>query len=179
MHDRQALAAHLRESAGSFGRSITGIPSAQFHFKPGPDRWSIAETAEHVIVSETGSTRLIKGKLLREPASPETLAATADGWDRIDLRLAPAAGPRPAPEFVLPTGRWGGADEMLAIFTESRNGLVEFLETTAHDLTRHAALHPALGMLDGLQWIYFIHRHCLRHLAQIEAIRQDPGFPPG
>ncbi len=177
MLNRQELVALLRQSGATFSESFQALDPARFAFKPAPNRWSIAENVEHVIVSETGSTRLLRGKLLREPATESDLAATADGWSRVSDRLSSRGGAFEAPDFVVPTGRWTTTAEMLAVFEPSRAALIEFIETTDQDLSRHAALHPRLGMLDGWQWAYFIALHGLRHVAQIEAVKQDPGFP--
>ncbi|MDX2060668.1 MAG: DinB family protein [Gemmatimonadales bacterium] len=177
MLNRHELASLLRSSGKTFSDSFRDLDQTRFGFKPGPGRWSIAENVEHVIVSETGSVRLIRGKLLREPTPPEDLAAAADGWARVEARLSPGSGAVEAPDFVRPTGRWQTPAEMLEAFESSRAGLIEFIETTEHDLTRHAALHPRLGMLDGWQWAYFIALHGLRHAAQIDAVKRDPGYP--
>ena len=177
MIDRQQLVALLRDSAASFLDSFRGTTPEQFHFKPAPDKWSIAETAEHVIVAETGSGRLIRGKLTRELAAPEMLTATQGAEARIDSRLQKRDRIFPAPEFVLPTGRWQTAREMVAIFEESRNATIDFLLATELNLADYAAAHPALGPLNGFQWAYFLVRHAERHVDQIEAVKRAPGFP--
>lgn len=177
MNDRQLLVAQLRDSAASFLDSFRGTTPDQFHFKPAADRWSIAETAEHVIVAETGSGKLLRGKLVREPAAPEVLAATEGADVRIDARLRQRDRVFPAPEFVLPTGRWQTAREMVAIFEESRNATIDFLLATELDLAQYAAPHPAFGPLNGYQWAYFMVRHAERHVDQIEAVKRVPGFP--
>jgi hypothetical protein len=177
MIDRQQLVAMLRDSAVLFLDSFRGTTAEQFHFKPAADRWSIAETAEHVIVAETGSGKLLRGKLLREVATPEQLTATEGAEARIDTRLRQRDRVFPAPDFVLPTGRWQTPREMVAVFEDSRNASIDFLLATVLDLTKYAALHPALGPLNGYQWAYFMVRHAERHVDQIEAVKSLPGYP--
>ncbi len=177
MIDRQQLIALLRDSAASFVDSFRATSPEQFHYKPAADKWSIAETAEHVVVAETGSGRLIRGKLTREPASAEALAATQGAEARIDSRLQKRDRAFPAPEFVLPTGRWQTAREMVAIFEESRTATIDFLLATELDLAGYAAPHPALGPLNGYQWAYFLVRHSERHVEQIEEIKRAAGYP--
>jgi DinB superfamily len=177
MIDRERLVALLRDSAAAFLDSFRGTTPGQFHFKPAPDRWSIAETAEHVTVVETGSGKLIRGKLIRERASEEQLAATEGGEGRVDARLQTRDKIFPAPDFVLPTGRWQTPREMVAVFEEGRNATIDFLLATDVDLTRYAAPHPALGTLNGYQWAYFLVRHTERHLEQVNGVRRAPGFP--
>lgn len=177
MPDRASLIALLRDSAGVFTGSFGGLSQPQFHFRPEPDRWSIAETAEHVIVAEAGSARLMRGRMIRNPTPPEVLAATAGADDRIERRLVVRDRRYPAPDFVLPEGRWSTPAAMEAAFTESRAAVVEFLETTSLDLSAFAAPHPALGPLTGLQWAHFLVRHCLRHVEQIEEVKATAGYP--
>lgn len=177
MPDRDRLVALLRESATRFVDSFRATSEPQFHFKPEPGRWSIAETAEHVIVSETGSAKLIRGKLIREPSPPELLAATVDGDARVDARLTQRGKAFAAPEFVLPTGRWSTPREMVDVFEESRNATIDFILTTEVDLTAFAAPHPALGPLNGHQWAYFLVRHAERHVDQIESVKRHPSYP--
>jgi hypothetical protein len=177
MTDRQQLITLLRDSATSFLDSFRGTTANQFRFKPAPDRWSIAETAEHVTVAETGSGKLLRGKLTRELAPLELLAATEGAAARIDARLQTRNQILPAPEFVLPTGRWQTPREVVAIFEESRNATIDFLLSTDLDLDRYAAPHPALGPLTGYQWAYFMVRHAERHVDQIEEIKRAAGYP--
>jgi DinB family protein len=175
--DKARLITMLRDSGLKFVGSFRGLSEAQFHFKPEPDRWSIAETAEHVIVAETGSGKLLAGKLTREPTPPELLAGTADAEMRIESRLTTRDRLFPAPEFVLPKGRWKTPEEMAAVFYQSRSATIELFETSPIDFSQYAFPHVALGPLNGLQWAYFMVLHALRHIEQIEANKRAAGYP--
>ena len=177
MPDRDALIPMLRESARAFVDSFAGLSQPQLSFPPAPDRWSISETAEHVILAEVGSSKLMRGRMIRESTPPDVLAATAGGDARIDARLKVRAGVLRAPDFVMPKGRWATTGEMVEAFDESRQATIEFLTTTPLDLATYAAPHPALGPLTGLQWAYFLVRHCLRHVEQIEEVKASAGYP--
>lgn len=177
MPDRAALLSQLRSSADEFLSSFAGLTALQLRFRPAPDRWSIDETVEHVTLAEVGSGKLIRGRLVREPASPELLAQARDGEERIERTLRVRDRVIAAPDIVKPAGTWPDAVQAGAAFLESRNATIAFLATTELDLTRHAAAHPILGPLDGLQWAHFLIRHCLRHREQITEITRAPGFP--
>lgn len=177
MPDRDALLALLRESAPVFTGSFRTLTPGQFHFRPAPGRWTIAETAEHVIVSEVGSVRLMRGRMLREPAPAEVLAATAGADERIERRLGQRDRAFAAPDIVLPTGRWSTPDEMVGVFEDARAAAMELVARTDLDLASHAAPHPVLGPLTGLQWAHFLVRHCLRHVEQIEETKAAEGYP--
>lgn len=177
MTDRSELIALLQSSADLFADSFRTLGAAQFNFRPDPAKWSIALTAEHVIWAETGAAKLLKGRLVKELAPAEVLAATVGREELIDERLAPRGTPFSAPDIVVPTGRWTTPDEMLGVFRESRAATIEFLSTTELDLSKYAAPHPAFGPLTGWQWVRFMVRHCIRHVDQIEGIKQHPDYP--
>lgn len=177
MPDRDTLLVMLRNSAAVFTASFRDLPSSRFHFPPANGKWTIAQTAEHVVLAEVGSGKLLRGRLSREPAPPDVLAATEGADARIDARLRVRDRVHPAPDFVMPTGRWQDPGEMAQAFAEGRQATIDFLQSTPLDLTRHAAPHPALGPLTGLQWAYFLVRHCLRHVDQIEEVKASPGYP--
>jgi len=177
MPDRETLLPMLRASQAAFTASFAGLPPEAFHFRPADGGWSIAETAEHVALVEVGSGKLMRGRMVRQPTPPELLEAARDGDERVDARLLVRNNPFEAPDFVRPTGQWQTPDEIIAVFSESRGGTIDFLETTELDLGRYAAPHPVLGPLTGLQWAYFLVRHTARHVEQIEEVKQDARYP--
>lgn len=179
MLERDALATMLADSADTFTASFRELSPRQLAFRPGANRWTIAETAEHVILAEVGSGKLLRGRMTREVAAPDLLAATEGGEGRVDHRLLKREVPFAAPDMVMPTGRWPTAPELVGVFEESRTATIHFLRSTSLDLTRYAAPHPSLGTLNGLQWAYFLVRHCLRHVEQIDETRRMPDFPSG
>ena len=50
--DRDKGIAELEGSRQAFLDATKGLTPAQWNFKAGPDRWSIAECAEHIALSE-------------------------------------------------------------------------------------------------------------------------------
>src|SRR5690348_3431465 len=69
-HDRDYAMSQLHASRKFFLDSVAGLSPEQWNFKAGPDRWSIAECAEHIAISED----LISGRIqqsLKTPPTPE------------------------------------------------------------------------------------------------------------
>ena len=66
--DRDMAVRHLAETRQKFLASIAGLSQEQWAFKPGPDRWSIAEVAEHIAISESTILELITEKIMKAPA---------------------------------------------------------------------------------------------------------------
>src|SRR5262245_52360954 len=69
--ERKAAVAYLEDTRKKFLDSLQGLSEAQWKFKPGPDRWSVAEVAEHIAISEETILGLITGQILKSPAMPE------------------------------------------------------------------------------------------------------------
>src|SRR5947209_13057300 len=56
----------LQDSQKEFLDAVEGLSDAQWTFKAGPDRWSVGETAEHIMLSEG----LLFGQVRQALASP-------------------------------------------------------------------------------------------------------------
>ena len=65
-----------------------------------------------------------------------------------------------------PTNR----EETIASFTTARERTIAFARTTNADLRLHFQRHPALGMIDGYQWLLFAAAHSERHTLQAREI---------
>ena len=74
----------------------------------------------------------------------------------------------PAPERLIPTGRCEQQCSATEAFREKRNIIIRFVQTTEFPLRDRVATHPALGDIDGCQWIVFLAAHCERHIRQLE-----------
>ena len=44
----------LEQSRAEFLAAVDGVTAAQWKWKPAPDRWSVGEVAEHVVLAEAG-----------------------------------------------------------------------------------------------------------------------------
>jgi uncharacterized damage-inducible protein DinB len=157
--------------------AIAGLSKAQWNFKPGPDRWSVAECAEHIAVTEDFNFELVTKKILQSPAAPEK-QVEVQGKDEFVLRtMADRSSKRVASEALQPAGRWRDAESLAAHFKQSRDRLIAYVETTQDDLRSHFLAHRAVGLLDGYQWILLMAGHTERHVLQIEEVKAQAGFP--
>ena len=73
-HDRDFAIDQLQASRKDFLNAVDGLTPEQLNFKAAPDRWSIAECAEHITISEDFIGGMIKGQFLKGPATPEKRA---------------------------------------------------------------------------------------------------------
>ena len=158
-----------------------GLSLAQWNFKPAPDRWSIAEIVEHIVVTQELVLGPLRDQLAKAPPPP---ARENKQVDAIIINQFPDRTIKvKAPEVVQPAGRWSpevAMERLIANYTR----LAEYLETTP-DLRQHAIDAPPLKIItngeyekmDGYQWILAAAAHAERHTKQILEVKADPDFP--
>jgi hypothetical protein len=174
--EREFVVGELRASEARLVEGVRGVTAAQARFRTGPERWSIAEVLEHLVVWEDFMLSAVQGAL-EGPTEPEKRAAVA-GKDALVLGLAASRDkPLQSREAARPTGRWSDVGEMLEEFRARRARTLEFAESTQADLRSHFFAHVAFGDLDCYQWLVAMGQHTLRHVAQIEEIRRDAAWP--
>src|SRR5450631_4018002 len=175
--EREAALKSLQATHDAFLKSISGLSEKQWKFKPAPDRWSVAEVSEHIALSETMIFGFLQGKIMAGPATPEKRAEVKVTDEQILQKVPDRSHKAQAPEFLKPTGKWANRDEVTKAFEDARKATMEYVKTTQDDLRDHFGPHPALGPLDGYQWILLISAHSERHTKQIEEVKADPNFP--
>jgi hypothetical protein len=175
--ERTAALQQFQTTHDNFLKSIAGLSQKQWTFKLAPDRWSVAEVAEHIAVSESTLLGLVQQRIMQSPATPEK-REQVKGKDQMILeRLPDRSHKAQAPEFLRPTGRWATEADLTKAFEDSRKATMDYVRTTNDDLRDHFFDHPVFGTLDGYQWLLLISAHSARHTAQIEEVKADPNFP--
>lgn len=176
-HDRDFAMSHMHGTRKLFLDSVAGLTAEQWNFKPAPDRWSIAECAEHIAVSEDFISGMVRDKVMKSPADPAK-RAEVKGKDEAVVKMVPDRSQKfKAPDAIAPKKRFATPEEAVAHFRESRDRNIEYVNTTQDDLRDHFAPHPAMGMLDGYQWILLMSAHSERHTEQINEVKADPNYP--
>lgn len=174
--DREAALKFFNDSRSEFVAAISGLSDEQLSFKAGPDRWSIAQVAEHIITAENLIYSLITEKIVKAPA-PTNKDVFRFQDTAIALTITNRSTKLNAPQAIQPNGRWKSAAELILNFESTRNKTIKYTRTTNVDLRNRFGENPALGMIDGYQWLVFLNAHGLRHLAQIEEVKADSRFP--
>jgi uncharacterized damage-inducible protein DinB len=172
--DRDKGSKYLEQTRDAIVAATTGLSEGQMKFKPAPDRWSVAETLEHIALAEDFLFQNITEKIMKSPvgaADRDTAKADAMVLAMIPDRSHKAQAPPP----LVPTGRWSPA-ETLAHFQKSRAQTIAFLQSTP-DLREHVADSPLGQPLDAYEWLLFVAAHSDRHTKQILEVKADPNFP--
>jgi DinB family protein len=174
--ERDRALSELYASRKLFLDSVAGLSDAQWNFKPAPEVWSIAECAEHITLSEDLLMGVIQ-KALQGPAAPDK-KAEVKGKDEAILKQVPDRSQKfKAPEALVPTHRWPTQQALIERFKESRDHTLDYVRSTQDDLRSHFTPHPVMGTLDAYQWLLLLSAHTQRHTAQLNEVKQNPGFP--
>lgn len=168
------------------GRLLDGLSDAQFNWRPGPDRWSIAECLDHLSrsaevylpaldrgISEARSRGLVGGGEYRPGLLGGWLARSMEPPPRTGTRsrsskqILPAAAQRPLAE---------GRAEFLRMQDELERRVSD---SEGLDLRRAKVASPLMKLLrlrlgDSLA---FLLAHQRRHLWQAHRVREEPRFP--
>ncbi len=175
--ERKAAVTYLEETRKKFLDSVQGLSEAQWKFKPAPDRWSVAEVAEHIAISEETILGLITQQIMKSPAAPEKKESLKGKETMLRKMITDRSQKAQAPEMLKPTNRWATQADLVKAFQASRDITIKYVQTTQEDLRSHIAPHPAFKDLDAYQWVFLLSGHSERHTDQIKEVKADPNFP--
>ena len=175
--DKAVLLDQFSDNLRRFILMVDGLSDAQWNFHEEEGRWSIAEVAEHIILTEHLIFGQINEQALQSPAQPKLKKDPA----QVDLMISAGVRDRSqrfqAPDPARPKGVYKTPNEAIQDFIGARSETITYLKKTDVDLRVHFADHP-LGMkLDAHQWFLFMAGHADRHLKQIEQVKTHASYP--
>jgi len=174
--DRKLVLDQLASSETQVLLLVDHLTPAQWHFRESPNRWSIAENLEHLILFEAFIRSAIQ-RTLEAPPEPQKKSEAATK-EPLVLGLATSRDTRfNAREIVRPTNRYSDPLKIIEEFRNTRAQTMAFATETQAPLRDHFFPHIAFGDLDGYQWLLVIAQHTVRHAAQVQQIKADPAFP--
>jgi DinB superfamily len=172
--ERATAVEELEASRDRLLRSLDGLTEEQWRCRPFPDRWSVAECAEHITAAEVPIAKLLAGPSVVEP-SEEDRREIRKKDDFVRRFIRDRSRRDEAPERIRPKGRFATREETTRVFQERREANIAYLRETADPLRDCFAPHPFVGVIDGYQWILSLAAHTDRHAAQIEQIVPELG----
>jgi hypothetical protein len=175
--DRTKVLHWLEESHQEFLASIDGVSEEQWKWKPAPERWSVGETAEHIVLAEALLFESVK-KAMSSPPNPAWEEETKGKTEFIVQVMAPRLGKAQAPEPIVPRNRLTLV-QVKERFEQQRAEIVKFASDTNLALREHTVVHPfpIFGTLNAYQWLIYIPLHTERHDKQIAEVKATPGYP--
>jgi hypothetical protein len=175
--ERDQLIKLLKDSQTEFVAAVSSLNDAQWKWKPAPERWSVNECSEHILLAE-GLLFAKAQEALKSPERADWEAATKGKTEILLQVMAPRLGKAKAPEDIVPTGTVPRA-ELMKRFAVARANTLKFVEDTDLPIKAHLAEHPfpIFNPLNAYQWVLYIPLHNMRHDKQIEEVKATEGFP--
>jgi hypothetical protein len=176
--ERAKLVKYLQDSQKEFLASLDGVTDAQWRWKPAPERWSVAECAEHIAIAE-GFLFELATKAMASPADPDWETKTAGKTELLERALVNRTRKVEAPEPLQPGGITMTRDQVIAKFKEARARTIQFAETTQLPLREHITKgpFPVFDPLNAYHFVLYIPLHNLRHDQQIAEVKATAGYP--
>jgi DinB superfamily len=177
MHPRiEELIEYIGEHRRRLHEVVAAIPSQMADRRPAPQRWSVAEVVEHLVITEQRVATMLTKYVTSARANgvgpdlaTSSVVASFPNPDAVVNRTAALV----APPTVQPTGSINSNTGTQALVM-SRAVMVSALQNangvSLEELTHP---HPAFGALNLYHWIVFIGLHDARHAAQIHDIGQS------
>ena len=167
----------LKDSQAETLAALEKLSDEQLKFKPAPERWSVSEVAEHILLAEGLLFGAVQRAIATAP-NPDWEAKTKGKTEFLEDVLAGRKGKAQAPESIVPSGKLT-RQELITKFKEARAKTMKFTEETQVPLKAHTMDHPfpVFGTLNAYQWLIYIPLHNIRHNKQIAEVMADPNFP--
>lgn len=165
----------LKDSHAETLALIENLSEAQLKFKAAPEKWSVLEVAEHIMLAETLIFSQAE-KALADKPNPDWDAKTKGKTELIERAIVSRGTKVQAPEAIVPSSKLSRA-EVIKGLKEGRAKTLKFAEETQLPLKAHTAENPFFKTLNAYQWLIYVPLHNLRHNAQIAEVKADPNFP--
>jgi uncharacterized damage-inducible protein DinB len=173
--ERTYLLDQLEQSKKGVLDSISGLTQAQWKFKPAPTVWSVQECAEHIILAEdfifSGAQQVLKTPVVDRPAT-----STAETDRKLTAGIEDRSRKATAPEPITPTAKFATPADAVREFTARRDKTIAYVKSTNDELRVHVGPGP-VGPMDAYQFLILLSAHSVRHTAQIQEVKGNPGFP--
>ena len=151
------------------------VPAELRDQQPGPDRWSVAQVLQHLVIIEKrigmGMTKWV-ADAKAAGVGPES--ETSSVLNSLDLALiADRSRRRNAPEEVRPDGELDAASAWTAL-EQTRVALrAGVMPADGMALGEVIQPHPVLGPINLYQWLLFVGSHETRHTGQVREIATE------
>jgi len=175
--ERTQVLKWLDESHQEFYALIDNVSPAQWKWKPAPERWSVGETAEHIVLAEALLFDFVN-KAMAAPPNPGWEEKTK-GKAEFIIRVMPSRqGKAQAPEPIVPREGLTRA-QVKERFEKQRVAIIRFATETQAPLKEYTADHPfpVFGTLSAYEWLIYVPLHTMRHDKQIAEVKATPGYP--
>ena len=171
-HDRDFALSYYHSTRKQILDAVQGLTPAQWNWKAGPDRWSIAQIVEHITLAEQGLWGFVMAGM--KTSTPPPAGGMSD--EQLIAGITDRSKKATAPEMFVPKSQGKSGEELTAAFRRVRDAHIQTLLTTQDDFRGHA-VNLGGQAASVYQGVLFIPGHTERHLQQLLEVKNSPGFP--
>lgn len=177
-HDKDFLVNYYEQTFENLQSAVEGLSEKQLQFKAAPDKWSVSQCLEHIVLSEKQLLEYVKKAMEQEPA-PERKAEVKLTDEGLIKGLTDRSFKAQAPKEMTPKekGIYKTPDQALEELRAQRRALLEYLNDFSVEDMRSRISESPFGPVDGYHSFLYIPSHTARHTLQIEEIKAEKGFP--
>lgn len=165
---------YLEETEEALVESTQDLTDEQMQYKPDADSWSVAQIIEHINIVEGSLKSMLESKIKEGAPTMKPDIKMTD--EQIVEMITNRSQQIQTQDQFQPSGKFESSDEALEAFKDQREDIVDWLKDSDADMRSFANDFP-FGTIDGYQSLLFMAGHTARHTAQIEEVKNDPGFP--
>jgi uncharacterized damage-inducible protein DinB len=174
--ERAALVKQFEDTKANLLSAVNGLSDAQMKYKTAPDRWSVADCLEHIVLAEKGLFDM-EQNAMKQSANPDKRKDIKVKDEDLAKMIGDRSKKAKAPETMQPKGTFATTAEAVQAFTDQRDKIIDYVKTTNDDLRNHVVDMPMGSPMDAYQILILIASHSGRHTKQLEEVKADPGFP--
>jgi hypothetical protein len=169
--DREQILRLIAESDAALVAAAAGVSDQDMRRRPEPERWSVLECVEHVVLVEDAVFARISVHSTpgAPPAELRREGQILRGMTKRELKFT-------APEFAEPTGRYSSLAEALQEYRKRRARSVAYVEQYQEDPRNRTTLHPAIGPVSCQEMFLVLALHPARHALQIHEACKSLGL---
>lgn len=166
---------YLESERVALSEAVELVPAELRDQQPGPDRWSVAQVLQHLVIIEkrigVGLTKWVDDARAGG-LGPEV--DTSSVLNSLDLALiGDRSRRRNAPAEVAPNGDLDAASGWAALEKTRAALRAGVMPGDGLALSEVIQPHPVLGPINIYQWLLFVGAHETRHAAQVREIAEE------
>lgn len=148
-------------------KTISLFTDEQFNKIPIERSWTGGQVADHLVISDTGTTSLLSDKTSATERDPEK---NIEVLKKIMLDFSSKM---KNPEFNTPSNGTHDKEKLIAQFKSNEEKQLEAIDNM--DLTESCVSFPLpnMGVMTRIEWLYFNIYHKQRHIHQLKNILEN------
>jgi len=178
LHDKAFLLNYYQQTLDGLQKSVAGLSEAQLKFQPAPDRWSISQCLEHIILTEKALLGHAQQMMSQKPNPERRSEVKLTDEDIIKGITDRSFKAKASAELMAKeTGKYKDAGQAIADLRQQRKEIIAYINGLSLDDMRSRIADSPFGLVDGYHSLLYIPGHTARHTLQIEEVKADPNFP--